>query len=240
MENPHADTPNAALVKNGAFSIAAVQADEDSAGMESEFEQANVALLAALRQREDLELQIERAEAKLAQADHGKKGVDKAVKDFELALLALVSKNRKDARYQRYMAGGLQQITEANMRTAQPAEVRVLLKKMGEDQAAADTDAELKALLVLHTPRIQAGQNKVDAAEQALGSLEDADDDLRDITLPALRQAWISKRQVLYAALLAKFPNDVARVEAYFKPFSKPRKTQKKTAGTPPEGGQNP
>lgn len=240
MENPHPDTPNAALLKNGAFSIAAVQADEDTAGMESEFEQANIALLTALRQREDLELQLEKAEGKLAQADHGRKGVDKAIKDFELALLALVNKSRKDTRYQRYMAGGLQQITEAHMRNAQPAEVKQLLKKMGEDQAAAETDAELKDLLAAHIPRIQAGQNKVDTALQVLGGLEDAEDDLRDITLPGLRQAWISKRQVLYAALLTKFPNDVARVEAYFKPFSKPRKTPKKGSGTPPEGGQNP
>lgn len=228
MENPHPNTPHATVVENGAFTIAAVQADEDTMGMEAEFEQVNLALLAALRQLEDLELECQKAEGKLAQADHGKKGVDKAIGIFELALLSLVGKRREDPRYQRYFKDGLVDITRSNMRTVQPGKVETLIKKMAQDQTAPDTDAELKVLLVEHAPRIQAGASNVAGAAAALSVVENQRNAMKDVTLEGLRQAWISKRQVLYANLRAKFPNDLARVEAYFKPFSKPRKRMKK------------
>lgn len=234
MENPHPNTAHASVVENGAFTIAAVQADEDTIGMEAEFEQANLALLAALRQLEDLEIEYQKAEGKLVQADRGKKGVDKAIGAFELALLGLVGKRREDPRYQRYFKDGLVHITRSNMRTAQPEKVDTLLKKMAQDQAAPDTDAELKALLVEHAPHIQAGAAKVALADAALSAVESQRNEMKNVTLEGLRQVWISKRQVLHANLRAKFPNDIARVEAYFKPFSKPRKASKK--GEAPTG----
>lgn len=227
MENPREDIPNRTLVKNGAFTVAAVQADDEVAGTVAAFELANSNLLSALRQQEDLELDVRKAEAKLDQADRGRKGLDKAIQRFELALLGLVDKNRKDPRYQRYLEDGLRDITEADIRMEQPKKTKRLLALMNEDMASSP-DQELKDLLNAHAPVIQAALARVQSAETALGALEDALDMLEEVTLPGLRQAWTAERQALYAALLSKFPGDRGRVEAYFLAFSRARKTPKK------------
>lgn len=227
MDKPRETTSNATLVANGAFTISAVQADDDTAGMEADFEQANLALLAALRKDEDLEIDCHKAEGKLSQADHGKNGADKAISDFELALFGLVNKKRTDARYQRYFKGGLMSITRANQRTVQPLKMAVLLKKMSDDHAAQETDAELKALLVVHLPRVQAGAAKVNSAIAALAAVEAQREEMHNVMLPALRSAWTAKREVLFANLLAKFPHDAPRAKGYIKPLSKPKKNKK-------------
>lgn len=236
MENPHPNATAIALMDNGAFTVAAVQADEETAGMESEFEQVNTELLAAQRKYEDLEIGCRKAEGKLSQADHGKNGVDRAVGEFELALLSLVGKKRKDVRYQRYFKNGLVGITRVNMRTRQPGEVAILLKKMGEDLAAAETEGELKGLLALHQPRIEAGALKVKAAIGVLEAAEGERDDYKDVTIAGLKQEWVSERQVLHANLAAKFPHDMGRVEAYFKPFSGPKMGKKRGGGGGDQG----
>ncbi len=195
MDKPRETTSNATLVANGAFTISAVQADDDTAGMEADFEQANLALLAALRKDEDLEIDCHKAEGKLSQADH-------------------VS------------------ITRANQRTVQPLKMAVLLKKMSDDHAAQETDAELKALLVVHLPRVQAGAAKVNSAIATLAAVEAQREEMHNVMLPALRSAWTAKREVLFANLLAKFPHDAPRAKGYIKPLSKPKKNKKATVAS--------
>jgi hypothetical protein len=216
MDNPRDETVIDAYRKSGAFTVGAVYADTETRGMEAEFEKAHLELKALGRKEEDLEEELQRLSAILICAD---RTCDRILREFELGLFALVQKKRADPRYGRYFAGGLREVTEADMRKVEPKMVRTILATMEEDKDKPD----LKPLVERFQSPMLASVEAVEGAGETLTKGEDNLKFLQEKTIPAAKQEWRAKRTQLNAALTAKFPLDSDRVDSYFKRFAKPR-----------------
>lgn len=234
MDSPSDTLASIHLVRNGAFTVSAVAADEESAGMEADFKDHNSKLKSTLRQREDLEEHIQALDAQVEQADNG---VDRRVESFELGLLAYVDKNRAHSKYILYFPLGLRDVTQADKRTIQPAKVEVLLKTMGTELALPSTVGEYKDLLLMHQGPLGARQALVKPVLEALKAAEDEADYLDNVVIPGLRRAWITARIQLHGALTQKFPLDKARVESYFQRFRRRTTKAGDDGGTPGVSG---
>lgn len=218
MDNPSDNMASIHLVHSGAFTVAAVAADEETSGMESDFKEHQLNLKSGLRKREDLDEEIQAQLARLEQADGG---VDSRVEAFELGLLACTNKDRKHAHYVLYFPLGLRDVTQSDKRRVQPAKVEALLKTMGTELALASTVGEYKDLLLAHQGPMAARLAKVKPILDGLKAAEDEADYMDDVEIPRLRRAWITSRIQLHGALTQKFPLDKERVESYFKRFKR-------------------
>jgi hypothetical protein len=228
MDKPTKDTPSEAYLEHSAFTTAAVAADPEVAGLEADLGVQHVDLKQQTRAREDGRETVQRRRAVLVQKDRRCDGV---VRSFELRLFDFVNKKRTDPDYVRYFADGLREVTEANMRTAEPQKVKTIIKSLGEDAAKPGLDAlsaELK-------PQLEAAVIEVEAAEKALSEIESDVAYLNDKTIPAIEAKWTDEYVKLHGALKVRFPRDPARVESYFYPFKKERKKSDPSGGG--EGG---
>jgi hypothetical protein len=217
MDNPRDDTSLAQYFPRGAFTISAVRADPETNGLEAAFAYVHGSLRIKYRLVEDLEQTLEEAEAIIEVRD---RATDKALRSFELRLLDLVDKNREDPRYRRYFPEGLRAVTEADARQVEPKLVRALLKTLDEDQPKKG----FSELHEAYRDRFQACVDAVEAADAACSQIEAQWTHENDVVLVELKNRWIEERTKLYAELMKKFPNDLPRVESFFKRFAKPRK----------------
>jgi hypothetical protein len=226
MDMPTEDTPAAAYLAKSAYTVSRVAVDKQAKGLEQGLENAHVQLKKSLRDKEDLE---EVEQKKTAVLDAGDSDCDDHIESFELGLLAVVKKDRADDRYRRYIKVGLRDITTAEPRKEEPKLVGQMLEAMAED--AAKADAELAPLLAASMPKLTASREQVVKADEQLTTTETELAFLEDMTIPSLMATWRAEYKKLEGALTTVYPTNAKKVDRFFKPFRKPRRT-KKTAGS--------
>ena len=230
MEKPREDTSVTAYREHSAYTTSGVAADPEVAGLEVALTVEHGALKQQSRMLEDIEEEIQRRRAVLVIKD---RACDRVIRSFELRLFDLVNKKRSDPQYTRYFPEGLREVTEADMRQAEPAKVRTLIKSLGEDAAKpgiGPLSAEFK-------PQFEATVEEVEAAEKDLASVEEQATYLRDKTIPECKARWTDEYVKLHGALRAQLPRDPARVESYFYAFKKERKKAEPAGGGEGGGG---
>jgi hypothetical protein len=214
MDMPTDDTPAQAYLPRSAYTVPRVAADAKTKGNEKDLAKAHKNLKDSLRAQED---QLEDVQAKAAIFDSADTAEDDAIKNFELGLYGLVEKNRDDPRYQRYFAGGLREVTEAEPRKEEPKLVGQILSAMDEDKLKPEL--ELVPLIDLHQPKIAAALDAVVTTEADLAKSEKALAYLQDMTIPANMAEWRKQYKKLDGVLTAIFATNPKRAERYFKPF---------------------
>lgn len=217
MEKPTVDTPVVSCLEHAAFTIAAVAADPETAGMEGGLEGAHLALKQEQRALEDHEELVMKKRALFKRADAG---CDHVLRSFQLQLYGLVRKDTDHPHYRRYFKAGLRAVTEAEPRQSEPTMVAAMIVSLGEDL----TDPVLGELAAEFLPRFTAALAQVKATEQALAVDETTARHRREQKIPAAKLALIDEYVKLHSALRALFPREAARVEACFLPFRKERK----------------
>ncbi|MDC3962119.1 hypothetical protein KEG38_50340 [Polyangium jinanense] len=220
MEMPPEDTPPEAYLPRSAYSIARVAADPKTAGLELALAAIHVDFKKILRDREDHEEEVEKRSAVLDARDNE---LDEDIGGFELGLLALVTKNRGDARYRRYFPEGLRQVTTAEPRKEEPELVGDMLDSMTEDM----NDPELGSLVATWAPKISNSRSKVLAASENLALTEKELALLNDKRIPALMAAWRTEYKKLEGQLTAVYASNPKMVDRFFKPFRKRSKAKK-------------
>ncbi|MRG90993.1 hypothetical protein [Polyangium spumosum] len=220
MEMPGEDTSPKAYPPKSAYSISRAAADPKTAGLEKDLEAAHVDLKKALREQEDLEEQVQRKSAILDVCDEY---LDDDIGGFQLGLLTIVDKNREAPKYLRYFPKGLREVTTAEPRKEEPEIVEQMLEAMVEDQA----DPELGPLVTTWMPKLSASRAKVLAASEDLTISEKQLAFLNEKTLPALMAAWRTAYKTLEGKLTAVYASNPKKVDRFFKPFRKPRKSKK-------------
>jgi uncharacterized membrane protein YgcG len=232
MERPNKDTTVESYLDHSAFTTAGVAADPDVAGLEAGLVKEHTALKKQKRDLEDLGEEVQRKKAIFVGKD---RRLDRVVREFELRLLALVNKNRQDPLYQRYFAGGLREVTEAEPRQAEPALVATMIISLSEDENKPAVGSLAKEF----RPLFEAARGEVVQAEADLAETEKKVSYLDDKSIPETEARWTDAYVALHGALKAALPRDPARVEAFFYPFRKDKK-EKKAAGEPGGGGGAP
>lgn len=227
MQKPDKDTPTGDYIKRSAFTNAGVAADSETAGLEAGLRLQHVALKQDLRLLAELEEQKQEKQAVLVFKD---RRCDVLVNRFELGLYALVDKKRDDPLYRRYFEDGLRDVTQASMRTGEPAKVGIIIQSLGEDAQKPG----IGALSAEYRPQLVAALAEVVAAEEALTAVEGQIAYLSDKTIPEREALWTDEYVKLHGALKGLFPRDAARVESYFDRFKKRAKKAKPGDG---EGG---
>lgn len=227
MDMPTEDTPARAYLPRSAYTIARVAANPKTAGLESGLRTAHGNLKNALRQFEDLE---EQEEEKSALFDFADEVCDVDVEGFELHLLAAVNKNRDHVKYARYFKNGLRSVTQAEARDEEPALVETIVHNLANDSQ----DAEIGAVATQWQSKLVASRDHVVSAEKNLGLAEDASEQAKQTTIPALMAAWREEYKKMEGTLINAYPNDPKRVTRFFKPFRKTRKRAKSQSNTPP------
>lgn len=217
MQRPKKDTTASDYLHHSAFTAAVVAADPETAGLELGLAAQHAALKQHVRAVADLEEERQRRRGVFRVRSRRCLG---AVRSFELRLLDLVDKNRRDPLYRRYFPEGMRAVTRANPRTARPQQVRTILKSLGEDALKPDIgalSAELK-------PGLQAALAEVEAADKALTAVEEQVAYLCGRTIPERKVLWTDEYVKLHGALKVRFPRDAKRVESYYYPFKERKK----------------
>lgn len=233
MDKPRDHTPVADYLEHGAFTVAAIAADPEVAGLEKALEGKHDELKKNVRAHEDTVEQSIKKRAVFMVADAA---CDRVVRACELAIYGLVNKRRDDPLYRRYFKNGLRAVTEAEPRKAEPALVKDIVKAMGEDAAKP----AIGPIAQQFAPQLQAAVAVVEAAEKDLAAVEAEEVYLREKTIAELKTAWVDEYVKLHAALKMAFPRDPERVESYFLRFRKDRKKSDDAEPITPSPGGTP
>lgn len=231
MEMPGEDTPPIAYLQRSAYSIARAGADPKTIQFTGGLEAAHAMLKQTLRELEDLEFEEQK---KTAAYDTKDEHCDDEIEGFELGLLALVKKNRDDARYDRYFPEGLREITAASRKDG-PDRIQQLLETMKLDA----NHPELGSLIAQWAPKITTAHGELVDAEQSLANTEKALAFLKEKTLVSAMADWRTEYKKLEGALTGVYASNPKKVGRFFKPFRKRRKENKSTtsASSPPNAG---
>ncbi|MEO7330067.1 MAG: hypothetical protein ABI193_15945 [Minicystis sp.] len=217
MEKPTVETPVTSYREHGAFTVAAVAADQEISGQQQGLENAHLQLKQEKRALEDQEEEVQRRTALFKRKDSD---CDDLLRSFELRLYDLVKKDREDPRYRRYFKTGLRAVTEAEPRKTEPTMVAAMVVCLIEDEPSTT----LGPLATEFRPRFEAALGAVQTAEQDLSEAEATRLHVRDQNIPAAKATWTDEYVKLHAAIRAHFPRDPARVESYFLRFRKEKK----------------
>lgn len=217
MEKPTVDVPVHSYREHAAFTVAAVAADPEVAGMEQGLLGAHLLLKQEQRAFEDQEEEVQR---KLAVFKRNDGACDDVLRDFELHLFALVKKDRDDPRYRRYIKTNLRALTEAEPRKTEPTIVAAIIVSLTEDEQSPS----MGTLAQQFRPRFESTLADVQTAEQELSAAEAVMIHMRDQKVVAAKTSWIDEYVKLHGAIRGIFPRDPGRVESYFLRFRKDRK----------------
>lgn len=225
MEMPGADTPAATYVQRSAYTLARVAADPNTAHLTSGLEGCHVALVEELRKLEELEFEEQK---KTAVYDTKDEHCDDEIEGFELSLLAHVKKNREDARYVRYFPDGLREVTAAPRKEGTDR-IQQLIDTLKLDVNHAD----LGPLVAIWLPKIDAAHEELKAAREALDATEKALTLLKEKTIPSAMADWRVEYKKLEGALTGVYAANPKKVDRFFKPFRKRRKSDKNADSAP-------
>lgn len=188
----------------GEYFLARMQADPEVEHLVDPFVREQNALRTAHELEREQNRRRQREKAKL---DHALFQMNRTVREFELALLAHVKKDRKAAEYRRFFPNGMLATTTAPA-AAGVASVHQMERQLGENAGMKDAAVWLADLAQRRemVERAQAQYAEANADHVAARTAE-----------RLARDAWRRLYRGTYGELIALFPADRRRVGAYFR-----------------------